>query len=60
MDFGCTVGIDFMNKVFLEVPGGGSVPRYTWMLIKPYIAAGVNMIIEKSVYVKIGEEGYYY
>lgn len=60
IDFGCTVGAAFMNKVFLEVPGGGTVPKYSWILVKPYISVGINMIVEKSVYIKIGEEGYYY
>jgi hypothetical protein len=60
LDFGCTFGVDFYNKVFLEIPGGGIMPRYTWLLIKPYISAGINIIIEKSVYIKVGEEGYYY
>jgi hypothetical protein len=58
VDFGLIFAWDFSSTVFIELPGGER-PKYVWLMLKPYVSLGVSLVIDKTWYLRIGDEGYY-
>jgi hypothetical protein len=58
LDFGAVWTFDVASYVFLDVPGVKGL-KYVWWGIKPYVAIGLHLVIDKTWYLKMGDDGYW-